>query len=75
MEHPPYNPHLAPYDFLLFRAIEEHFSRPYFDSLDDLFIAADSVLKARSEDFLQKVSQEWIQRLQVCCESGGEYFA
>jgi hypothetical protein len=73
MEHPSYNPDLAPYKFLLFRAIKENCFWYRFNSLDDLFIVVENFLNVFSEDFPQIIFQKWIRRLQICSDNDKEY--
>jgi hypothetical protein len=48
------------------------FAWQHFAIIDDLLMSVEAFLRGLSADFLQTVLQEWIQRLQLCCEGGGE---
>jgi histone-lysine N-methyltransferase SETMAR len=67
MNHPAYNPDLAPCDFFLFGPIKEDFSGMRFASLDELFQGVEGFLSGFSADTLQTVFVEWVRRLEVCC--------
>jgi hypothetical protein len=71
-EHPPYSPDLTPYAFFLFGAMKQARAGQYFDAIGHFFMAAEAFLGGLSVDFLQTVCQEWIRRLQLCHEGGGE---
>jgi hypothetical protein len=45
----------------------------HFDTIDDRFTDVEAFLGRLSAGFLQTVRQEWVQRLQLCCQDGGEY--
>jgi hypothetical protein len=59
MEHPPYRPDLAPYDFLLFGAMRQAFTEQHFDIIDDVFMGVEAFQGGLSADSLQIVFQEW----------------
>jgi hypothetical protein len=67
MEHPPESPNPVPYDFVLFGAMKQAFAGQYFKT----FMGAEAFLGGRSADFLQRVFQEWVWQLKLCCEGGG----
>jgi hypothetical protein len=73
MEHPRYSPDVALCDFFLFGAMKQAFVGQHFDIIDDGFMGVKASLGGLSADFLQTISQEWVQRLQLCREGGGEY--
>jgi hypothetical protein len=73
MEYSPYRPDLALCNFCLFGAMIENFSGQRFESIDELFFAVEVFLRGLSADFLRTVFLEWERRLQVYCESRGEY--
>jgi hypothetical protein len=63
MEHPPYGPDLASCDFFLFDAMKESFSGQRFDSVEEIFLAVEALLRWLSVDFLQASFLEWERRL------------
>jgi histone-lysine N-methyltransferase SETMAR len=73
MAHPPYSPDLASYDFFLFSVMKQEFAGQYFAAIGDLLMSVEAFLRRLSADFMQTVFQEWIRRLQRCCDGGGEY--
>jgi hypothetical protein len=72
MARPPYSQDLALCDFF-FGAMKQAFAWQHFATINDLLMSVDSFLRGFSADFLQTVFQEWIGRLQLCCEASGEY--
>jgi hypothetical protein len=73
MANPPYSPDLAPHDFFLFGAMKQAFAGQHFAAIDNLLMSVEAFLRGLSADFLQTVFQEWIRRLQLCCEGGRKY--
>jgi hypothetical protein len=71
--HPPYSPDLALRDFFPFNTIKQAFAGQHFATSNDLLMSVEEFLRELSADFLKTVFQEWIRRLQLCCEGGGEY--
>jgi hypothetical protein len=73
MVHPSYGPDLAPCDIFLLGAMKQTFAARHFATINDLLKSVDAFLRGLSADFLRTAFQEWIRRLQLCCEGGGEY--
>jgi histone-lysine N-methyltransferase SETMAR len=73
MNYPAYSPDLTPCDFFLFGAMKENFSGMPFASADELFQGVEDFFGGLSADTLHTVFEEWIRRLDLCCEGGGEY--
>jgi hypothetical protein len=74
MNYLAYGPDLAPCNFFLFGAMKEKFSGMHFASVDEPFQGVESFLRGLSADTIQTVYAEWVRRLELCCEIGGEYF-
>jgi transposase len=72
--HPPCSPRLAPCDFFLFGAMKRAFTGQHYAAIDDLLMSVEALPRGISADFWHAVFQEWMRRLQLCCESGGDYF-
>jgi hypothetical protein len=72
MNHPAYSPDLAPCNFFLFGAMKENFSGMRFARADELFQGVEDFLEGLSADTIHAVFGEWIRRLELCCEGGGE---
>jgi hypothetical protein len=53
--------------------MKQAFAGQHFDAIDNLFLGVEAFLGGLSADFLQIVFQEWVRRLQLCREGGGEY--
>jgi histone-lysine N-methyltransferase SETMAR len=73
IEHSPYSPDLAPWDFYLFAAMRENLSGQGFESVDELSFAFEALVRGLPADFLLTVFLEWEQRIGGCCEIRGEY--
>ena len=73
MVHPPYSPDLAPSDFFLFGYLKTMLEGHFFESEDDLFNKVVEILRSIPTDTLKRVYYEWMNRLQKCIDSGGEY--
>jgi hypothetical protein len=73
MNHPAYSPDLAPCDFVLIGVMKENFSGMRFARADELFQRVEDLLGGLSDDTIRTVVEEWIRRLELCCERGGEY--
>ena len=58
MEHPPYNPDLAPCDFHLFRSLQNYFSGSKLASAEESKNEVTSLLVSRSPDFFP-ISLTW----------------
>jgi histone-lysine N-methyltransferase SETMAR len=73
MDHPPYSPDLAPCDFFLFGYIKGKLSGASFSTTDELANAIREVILGIPGDMILRVFQEWMARLQACCDCGGNY--
>ena len=73
MEHPPYSPDLAPSDFFLFGYLKQNLEGMYFNSFEELLEYVTRFLNSIPIELLHKVYLEWMERLQKCIDSGGEY--
>jgi histone-lysine N-methyltransferase SETMAR len=73
MEHPPYSPDLAPCDFFLFGYIKEKLKGKSFAAQDDLFSAVREIMDGISKGQKLKVFTAWMERLQKCVDTAGEY--
>lgn len=73
LPHPAYSPDIAPSDFWLFEFIDR--SRIALEAVDDnhLISQVQDVLEKIDKTVLGVVFNEWIRRLHMVIESGGEY--
>jgi hypothetical protein len=53
--------------------MKENSVEQYFDNFDKLSVTPKRVLSGVSANVLHTVFQEWVWRLQLCCESNAEY--
>jgi len=73
MQHPPYSPDLAPSDFWLFGFLKGKLSGKSYSTRDELEAAVVGILHTLKPSDFRRVYNEWIRRLELCIESGGEY--
>jgi hypothetical protein len=71
--HPLHRSDLAPCDLSLFGAMKQAIAWQYFATIDELLMSVKALVRGLSADFLQTVFQEWMRRLKLRCEGGGEY--
>jgi hypothetical protein len=58
MEHLPNSPDLALWNFFLFHAMKQAFTRQHFNTIDDLSMDVEAFLTRLSAEFLQTIFQE-----------------
>ena len=73
LEHPPYSPDIAPSDFWLFRFIDEKRKGTIASDENELISQTLKILEKIDLTVLGTVFKEWIKRLHMVIESGGEY--
>jgi histone-lysine N-methyltransferase SETMAR len=73
IEHPPYSPDLAPYDFFLFGYIKEILKDQSFETQDELLEAIEAIVREIGRDLLQSTFRSWARRLEECFRRGGDY--
>jgi len=73
LPHPPYSPDLAPADFWLFGRMKNVLGSTKFLSIDKLQERVVRELHKIQLAEFRRVYNEWILRLQLCIEMGGEY--
>jgi hypothetical protein len=71
--HPPYSPDIAPSDFFLFGYLKHKPQGCSYDSADELFSAIMDLAENLGKSLLHRVFDEWMPRLHLVVESGGEY--
>jgi hypothetical protein len=64
--HPPYSPDLAPCNFYLFGHTKGRLAGASFDEPDQLLRAIDAIFGSIEKVTLERVFQEWIDRLAQC---------
>jgi hypothetical protein len=70
--HPSYSPDLAPCDFHLFGYIKGSFVGASFEEPDQLLQAIAAIFHSIEKATLERVFQEWIDRLAQCCVAAGD---
>ena len=73
IDHPPYSPDLAPWDFYLFGYIKNTFANAVFNSLQDAIKDVIAFVEGIPKKQLIAVFDEWRRRLKSCIERKGEY--
>jgi histone-lysine N-methyltransferase SETMAR len=71
--HPPYSPDLAPSDFYLFGYVKGCLAGNAFADADELLDAVQRILEGIEKATLQAVFLEWMERLEKCIDTNGEY--
>jgi histone-lysine N-methyltransferase SETMAR len=70
--HPPYFPDLAPSNFFLFDYVKERSKKSEFQGVEELLEAVVRILNTIPNDTLIGTFHEWVKRLQVCIDNGGQ---
>jgi hypothetical protein len=73
LPHPPYSPDIAPSDFFLFGYLKHKLQGCSYDSADELFTVIAEMMEHLEKALLHRVFNEWISRLHLVMETGGEY--
>jgi transposase len=68
---PPYSPDLTLCDFYFFGYIKDRLAGASFEELDQLFQAIDAIFQSIEKATLERVFQEWRDRLAQCYASVG----
>jgi hypothetical protein len=71
--HLPYSPDLAPFDFFLFGYVKGKLTGYQAGNAAELLVRIQVILAEISREALNTVFLEWMQRLQKCIDSDGEY--
>jgi hypothetical protein len=71
--HPPYSRDLAPSDFLLFGYVKRKLMGYRAESDSELLVRICVILAEIPRDVLNAVFLEWIDRLQKCIDTTGDY--
>jgi hypothetical protein len=71
--HPPYLRDLAPSDFFLFGYARRKLMGDHAESPSELLIAIRIILSEIPRGTLNAVFLEWMERLQKCIDTNGEY--
>jgi hypothetical protein len=72
-DHPPYLLDLAPSDFYLFGYIKSRLSGISFDEGGGLLSVVETILGSIEKSALDRVFLEWMERLQRCIDTNGDY--
>jgi hypothetical protein len=74
LDHPPYSPHLAPFDFWLFPELKTPLKGHIFSDTADIQGHGTTILKSAPEEEFQKCFEQWKHRLTKCTGALGECF-
>jgi hypothetical protein len=72
--HPPHSPDLAPSDFFLFGHLKSRMIGGEFDSPEDWIRWIRVAFLRMSKDTIERVFDEWIDRVERCISHEGSYF-
>jgi histone-lysine N-methyltransferase SETMAR len=71
--HPPYSPDLGPSDSFLFGHVKRLLQGTEFQTAEEVVDGVVRILADIPLETLMATFHEWLQRLQVCIDSDGEY--
>ena len=74
LEHFPYSPDLAPFDFFLFLKIKSVLKGTYFSDIDSIKMAATTELKKIPENAFQECFESWKRRMRKYFQKDGDCF-
>lgn len=74
IQHPPYSPDLAPFDFSIFPTIKAQLKGTRFDSLQELRTATSRITQQYDASWYHDIFRQWIDRHRKCIQHRGEYF-
>ena len=74
VQHPPYSPDLAPFDFFLFPRMKDSLKGIRFQSTEELNKASENYLKRLLKKDFEEVFQDWKRRVKKYVDAGGNYF-
>lgn len=73
LPNPAYSPDIAHCDFWFYGKLKKYLNGMHFESVDELLNGIISFSYQISKREISSVFEEWIQRLHLVIESGGEY--
>ena len=73
LEHPPYLPDLAPYDFCLFPNIKSVLKGTHFVSVENVTAKTAEILNILREHDLRNCFEHWQHLMQLCVNSEGDF--
>jgi transposase len=74
LNHPPYSPDLAPFNFWLFPKLKTALKSRRFSDIADVQGHATTILKSIPEEKFQKYFEQCKRRLTKCTGAQGDYF-
>jgi hypothetical protein len=72
--HPPYSPHLAPYDFFLFPRLKITLKGKRFQDVVEIQLNMTRQLQSIPKQAYQASIEKWKDRSNHCLQPGGSYF-
>ena len=72
MDHPPYSPDLATYDFWLFDLVKQRLDD--HTSAQSLVKQIINIVNEIPKEECQKTFDKWIERMELCIKNKGDYF-
>lgn len=74
INHAPYSPDLAPFDFAVFPRLKSDLRGNRYEDLQDLRMAVRSAVSQYAKDWYGQIFTQWVERHRKCVRSCGEYF-
>ena len=74
IDHSPYSPDLAPFDFAVFPCLKGDLRRNWHENLHDLRMAVRSKVASYEKEWYGHIYEQWVQRHWKCVRENGEYF-
>ncbi len=74
MSRPPYSPDLAPYDFFIFPKLKLVLKGQHLGHLEGIKSQTAAYLQSIPKSDFKRCYDDWLQHLQKCIASRGEYF-
>ncbi|GFS92404.1 histone-lysine N-methyltransferase SETMAR [Trichonephila clavipes] len=74
MQHPPYNPDIAPSDYYLFSHLQLHLDGTIFHSNDEVINEVDHFLDSRIPQFFTEGIEKLPKRWQTIVDLNGDHY-
>ena len=74
IDHAPYSPDLAPFDFAIFPRLKSDLRGKRYEDLQELRMAVRSAVFKYEKVWFGEVYKQWVERHRKCVQVGGGYF-
>jgi histone-lysine N-methyltransferase SETMAR len=72
-DHPPYSPDLAPYDYHLFRSLQNHLNNKKFERFEEVNDAILAYFESKPRNFFKAGIEKLVTRWETVIASSGNY--